>query len=121
MTVDDLIWIGVGLLVGVAGVLLIQGKKGPAYALFAAAAALVGVQIGRASKGSSTQQDDPREPTGLDADTKPGLVTEIHHKPTDHTTPEAHIEIPPPPPDTDGDDLSADVEWLEQRADDLSE
>ena len=118
MTIDDLIWIGVGLLVGAAGVLLIQGKKGPGYALLAAAAALIGVQIGRASNSSSTQQDDPRVPTGLDADTEPGLVTEIHHKPTDHTTPEDRDDTHSSPPalEPGNDDLSDAVDWLESRA-----
>ena len=119
MTLDTLIIFAAGACVGAGAVLLIQGRRGPAYALLAAAAALVGIEIGRASKGSSTQHDE-FEPTGLDDDTEPGLVTEIK-RPVDHTTREDHIETQPPPPDTDGDDLSADVDWLEQRANDLSE
>lgn len=88
--IDYIIIFAAGVALGAGAVLLIQGRRGPAYALLAAAAALVGIEIGRASKGSSTQQHDAPEPTGLDDDTEPGLITEIR-RPADHTTREAHI------------------------------
>ena len=114
MTLDTLIIFAAGACVGAGAVLLIQGRKGPAYALLAAAAALVGIEIGRASKGSSTQQHDELEPPGLDDDTEPGLVTEIK-RPVDHTRPEDHIETPDPP--ADDSDLADRVEWYKRRTD----
>ena len=115
--IDTLIIFAAGAALGAGVVLLIQGRRGPAYALLAAAAALLGIEIGRASKGSSSTQHDELEPPGLDGDTEPGLVTEIK-RPVDHTKPEDQHATPSPAPTIEpGDaDLSDAVDWLESRA-----